>query len=68
MKPEPPPPHEEVLFPEPERLPVMTPQPVMRRSTFCEPHAGHRLPSPAEYADIESRTSYGAPQSWQVNS
>lgn len=40
-------PHEAALPPDPDRLPVMTPHPVMRRSTFCEPHAGHRLPSPA---------------------
>jgi len=52
-----PPPHEAALLPDPDRLPVMTPHPVMRRSTFCEPHAGHRLPSPAAYADMESRTS-----------
>ncbi|MDP1890491.1 MAG: hypothetical protein Q8K55_06315 [Gemmatimonadaceae bacterium] len=41
------PPHDAALLPEPDRLPVMTPHPVMRRSTFCDPQAGHRLPSPA---------------------
>jgi len=52
-----PPPHDAALLADPERLPVMTPQPVMRRSTFCDPHDGQRLPSPAAYADMDSRTS-----------
>jgi hypothetical protein len=67
VKPEPPP-QREPADDELDRPLVSTLTAVNWRSTLAEPQAGHRRPSPAAYADIESRASYGAPQSWQVNS
>jgi hypothetical protein len=63
-----PPPQRDAEDVAPDRLPVSTLTAVNWRSTLAEPHAGHRRPSPAVYADIERRASYGAPQSRQVNS
>ncbi len=66
MKPLPPqhPPPE----PELEWLPAMTFTAVNARSTFCEPHSGQVRPSPAEYADMDSRTSKVVPHSWHTKS
>jgi len=41
---------------------------VNARSTFREPHWGHERPSPAEYAEMDSRTSKVLPHSWQTKS